>query len=134
MPNSLADKFKRWGQLGERAKLVLDQAPGVAPNHKALEEELARLVALEHEHGSITAKLRKATRLRDEAAERVRKLRNRVVAGLQAHFGPESEELIEYGVSPRKRRVRRKAERPPEGSGGGTAPPGTTPTAAVPKS
>jgi len=42
----------------------------------------------------------------------VRLLNNRVVAGLQAHFGPESERLIEFGIPPRKRRKRRKTELP----------------------
>lgn len=38
----------------------------------------------------------------------MRLLNNRLVAGLQAHFGPEHERLIAFGVPPRRRRPNRK--------------------------
>ena len=110
---SMADKFKHWEKLRDRAKLLLEEVPHLRVDHTAFEDALRKVQELDQEQGSVTGKLREITRLRDEAAERTRKLRNRVVATLQGHFGPESERLIEFGVSPRTGRARKKAEAPP---------------------
>jgi hypothetical protein len=117
-PNSLADKLKDWSQLRDRIKPLLGEVPHLQSDHAAFELELAGLIALDQRQEAITAELRRTTRLRDEAVERARKLRNRLSAGLQSHFGPESEQLIEFAVSPRKKRSRRtKGEKPPAAGG-----------------
>ena len=42
----------------------------------------------------------------------MRLLNNRLVAGLQAHFGPEHERLVAFGVPPRRRRANRNKKGP----------------------
>jgi hypothetical protein len=121
-PNSLADRLKRWEQLRDTVPSILEQAPHMREDYTAFAAALATLIELEHTQEASTARLREATRLRDEQDIRVRLLNNKVVAGLQAQFGPEQERLIEFGIPPRRRRKPRKKEQP-------TAPPATPQTA-----
>lgn len=107
---SYADRLKKWEQLRDAIPKVFEEAPFLREDHAAFDQALKQLVELEHEQEAATARLREATRLRVEQDDRVRLLNNRLVAGLQAHYGPESERLIEYHIPPRKRRRRRKSE------------------------
>ncbi|HVF58669.1 MAG TPA: hypothetical protein VNJ70_02480 [Thermoanaerobaculia bacterium] len=112
IPRSLADRLKKWEQLRDKVPTVLEQTPHLREEHANFDQALKQLVLFEHEQEAATARLREATRLRDEQDNRVRLLNNRLVAGLQAHFGPESERLIEFAIPPRRRRRRRKSELP----------------------
>lgn len=107
-PRSLADRLKKWEQLRDTVPGVLEEAPHLRDDHATFDQALKQMVALEHEQEAATARLREATRLRDEQDERMRLLKNRLVAGLQAHFGPESERLIEFSIPPRRKRTRRR--------------------------
>jgi len=107
-PKSLADRLKKWEQLRDTVPQVLAEAPHMQTDHTDFDQALKALVLLEHDQEAATARLREATRRRDEQAVRVRLLNNRLVAGLQAHFGPEHERLIAFGVPPRRRRANRK--------------------------
>lgn len=111
-PNSLADRLKRWEQLRDTVPSILEQAPHLREDYTAFAAALATLIELEHAQEAATARLREATRLRDEQDDRVRQLNNKVVAFLQAEFGPDHERLFEFGVPPRRRRRSRKKEQP----------------------
>jgi len=110
IPRSLADRLKKWEQLRDKVPTVLEETPHLREEHTNFDQALKQLVLFEHQQETATARLREATRLRDEQDKRVRLLNNRLVAGLQAHFGPESERLIEFAIPPRRRRRRRKSE------------------------
>lgn len=113
-PKTLAGRMVLWIQLRDRARPLLAEVPHLQSDHTTFELELAGLLALDQQQETVTASLRETTRLRDEAVERVNELRNRLAAGLQAHFGPKSEKLIEFGVSPRKKRARRRKGEEPQ--------------------
>ena len=112
VPNALADKLKKWQQLRDTLPQLLEEAPHLRADHVAFDAALEQLIALEHGQEAATAKLREATRLRDEQIERVRQLNSRLVAGAQAHLGPEHERLIAFSISPRRRRRGRKKAEP----------------------
>ncbi len=113
-PNSLAERLKGWILLRDRMKPILADVPHLQADFAAFETELATLISLDQQQESITARLRDTTKLRGQSDVRVNKLRNRLAPGLQAHLGPDSELLLEFGITPRKRRRRRKKEEQPK--------------------
>lgn len=121
-PNSLADRLKLRTLLRDRVRPLLGELTHLATDHATFEQELASLVTLDQLQQSLTADLRETTRLRDEADGRVTKIRNRLAAGLQAQYGPDSEKLIEFGINPRRRRRGRKKEEEPPVAGGTAGP------------
>ncbi len=108
VPSTRAGRLDKWYLLRDKLKPRLDELPHLQVDHAGFEQELVQLVRLDQQQETITAELRETTRLRDESETRASKHRNRLVAGLQHHFGHESEKLIEFGINPRKRRSRRK--------------------------
>ena len=107
-PGSLGETMAVWKALASNAKTVLDEMPHVAADHKAFEEAIAKVEASMAEQDILSARATALVHLRREDVARARSLRNKVVAQLQGRFGTESEKLREFGLKPRKRKVKPK--------------------------
>lgn len=83
---------------------------------------------------ALKGRLKEITRLRQEAERRGQALRSRIVAQLQGKLGFTNENLLAFGITPRKAGRRRAAPESPatalkKDAAQGTAAPATTTTA-----
>jgi hypothetical protein len=98
------------------------------PQVQPLQVELEALIGEAHDVDGrqelAWGQARDLTRQRQDIEKRGEDLRRRIASHLRGTFGFTSEQLVQFGVNPRPRVIRRKktAETP--------APPPTTPTAA----
>ncbi len=107
-PKSIRESLVDWQQMLDNLAPRLGELPHLRPLHDDLAALLAAATALETERSRQEARLREVNHERQLSHRQGRDLRNRLVAGLQGTFGPESEELIEFGIKPRPREVRRR--------------------------
>jgi hypothetical protein len=114
-PGSLGETVAVWKALASNARTVLADMAHVVPDHTAFEESIAKVEASMAEQDILSARATALVHLRREDVARARSLRNKVVAHLQGKFGTESEKLREFGLKPRKRKVKpRPVEEEPE--------------------
>ncbi|HEX5761481.1 MAG TPA: hypothetical protein VF121_20030 [Thermoanaerobaculia bacterium] len=79
---------------------LLEQTPHLREEHANFDQALKQLVVFEHEQEAATARLREATRRRDQQDNRVRLLNNRLVAFSVCHFGGPPRVLEQAAVTP----------------------------------
>ncbi|HEX9943355.1 MAG TPA: hypothetical protein VGG03_15155 [Thermoanaerobaculia bacterium] len=91
---------------------LLAEMPHLTPEHGELEAFLKDVQSLHNRQQELTGQLRQATRLRREAEQRGLDLRGRVAAQLRGKLGFKNEQLLKFGIPPRRKRVRRKPEEP----------------------
>jgi hypothetical protein len=108
MPENLKHKIGQWHSLVGNLTAHLHELPNLAEDHAELAALLVEANELEAEQKLCEAKLREVNRRRYDLAARGRSLRNRLAVGLQSAYGLESERLIEFGVKPRPRVIRRE--------------------------
>jgi chromosome segregation ATPase len=99
--------------LSAKLKLLLGEMPHLKEESESLDGMIVELKGLSHEQEDLKGRLREMTRLRREAEQRSQELRSRIVAQLQGKLGFTNENLIAFGINPRKTR-RRRATQPPE--------------------
>jgi len=92
---------------------LLAEMPHLSPEHAELEAFLEEVETLYHHQKELTGELRKTVRLRQEAELRGQDLRSRVAAQLRGKLGFTNEQLLGFGVPPRRKAVRRRSEEPP---------------------
>jgi len=99
----------------------LDEDAPEFPELKAARAKLGvmyeRLQALYTEQAALTAAKQTATREIRTLLEEGRSTANFLRLGLQTHYGKTSEQLVEFGIQPFRRRSRRKKQ-PAPGNGG----------------
>ena len=95
--------------LSTNLKPHLADMPHLQDESEGLEALIAEAKTLRNEQVVLTGRLREITRLRQEAQRQSQDLRSRVVAQLRGKLGFENENLIGFGIPPRKR-SRKKAE------------------------
>ena len=76
-----------------------------------LDQLVTNAKSLDQEQQTLTGRLREITRLRKEAEQNSHDLRSRVAAQLRGKLGFKNENLIAYGITPRKR-ARKKPTKP----------------------
>ena len=92
---------------------LLTEMPHLTPEHTELVSFLADLRSLNTRQKELTGQLRRTIRLRQEAEVRGQDLRSRVAAQLRGKLGFKNEQLLKFGVPPRRQRVRRSSEETP---------------------
>lgn len=92
---------------------LLTEMPHLAPEHTELVSFLDDVRSLNARQKELTGQLRQTTRLRREAEVRGQDLRSRVAAQLRGKLGFKNEQLLKFGVPPRRKRVRRSSSETP---------------------
>lgn len=95
--------------LSSNLKPLLAEMPLLKEESDALDALIDRSKSLGNEQQVLTGRLREITRLRIEAQRESLLMRGRVAALLRGKLGFENENLIGFGVPPRKR-FRKKPE------------------------
>lgn len=104
---------------------MLAENPHLAPEHAELVAFLTDAKALQARQGDLRGQKQETTRLRREAEIRGQDVFGRVAALLRGKLGFKNENLLKFGIPPRKRVRRPKQEGPaPPASGGSTPTPG----------
>jgi hypothetical protein len=96
--------------LNSTLKPQLPEMPHLQDESTGLETLIEEAKTLSNEQQVLSGRLREITRLRREAELRSHDLRSRIVAQLRGKLGFKNENLLGYGIAPRKR-VRKKAEK-----------------------
>jgi hypothetical protein len=91
---------------------LLAEMPHLAPEHAELVAFVNDAHSLNTRQQELTGDLRQTTRQRREAELRGQDLRSRVAALLRGKLGFKNEELLKFGIPPRRKRARRKTEEP----------------------
>ena len=121
--NSFAAKVINWELIRTNIQPHLVEMPHARPLLTELEGVITEARELDSIQEVARGQLRDLTRRRQEVEQRGEKLRNRLAAHLKGSFGFTSEQLIQFGINPRPRVIRRKkpaepATPPPEVEGG----------------
>jgi len=97
-----------WEVLRDSLGSQLDAFPFLAADHEALKALILEAKALETQRELERSALRDTNHKRAEAVKRGRELTGRIGTMLRGSFGPVSEKLIEFGLKPRPREIRRR--------------------------
>ena len=104
--NSFADDTGDWSQL----LLSVGKRDGEVPFLKELLAELRLILdtvtKLDTERLQLKARSQQISRDLDALRNRGRNVAGRVRSGLKTQYGTDSEQLTEFGVNPRRRKVR----------------------------
>ncbi len=101
--------------LKEALVPLLGEVPHLNAENTELEAFLSEIKSLRTRQKELTSQLREVVRLRREAETRGEDLRSRVAAQLRGKLGFKSEQLLKFGIPPRRKRARRKTEETPTG-------------------
>lgn len=96
--------------LNSTLKPQLPEMPHLQDESTGLDTLIVEAKTLSNEQEVLRGRLREITRLRREAELRSQDLRSRIVAQLRGKLGFNNENLLGYGIAPRKR-VRKKSEK-----------------------
>lgn len=91
----------------------LAEMPHLATEHGELTAFLTEVKSLNARQKNLTGELRQITRLRQEAELRGQDLRSRVAALIRGKLGFKNENLLAFGIPPRRKTRRKKAEEEP---------------------
>jgi hypothetical protein len=121
--------------LNATLKPQLTDMPHLKQDSDDLDQIVTNTKSLDQEQQTLKGRLREITRLRKEAEQSSNNLRSRVVAQLQGKLGFTNENLLSYGITPRKRTRKKPAKQDPPPPVVTPAPPpahGTTAQSAAP--
>jgi hypothetical protein len=107
---------------------LLAGMPHLSGEHAELGEFLDEVKILNLRQSDLTGALRQVTRLRRAAELRGQDLRSRVAAQIRGKLGFTNQELLKFGIAPRRKALRRRSEDP----SGTTTPATPTVPAATP--
>jgi hypothetical protein len=114
-PKTHKENLVTWRTMLANLAPLLDQMPHLREQHAAFSALVERAERLEAQQSRCKAKLQRVNQERTAAALQGRRMRNRIAEGLRGVLGPESPQLIAFGVPPRPENQRRnrttKAER-----------------------
>ena len=98
--------------LSSRLKAQLEEMPHFKGDSESLDALIVELKGLDIEQQALKSRLREITRLRQEAERRGQSLRSRIVAQLQGKLGFTNENLLAFGITPRRKPGRRRTATP----------------------
>jgi hypothetical protein len=104
--SSVAEHSLEWSQLLTSVGTNAEDVPYLADLTAELERVLESITALETERLALTARRQQITRDLENLKNRGRILAARVRSGLKTKYGFGSEKLTEFGIRPRRRRLR----------------------------
>lgn len=99
--------------LSSTLKPQLDEMPHLKGESESLDALIAELKDLNSQQHALKGHLQEIIHLRQDAERRGQALRSRIAAQLQGKLGFTNENLLSFGIIPRKAR-RRRATQPPE--------------------
>jgi hypothetical protein len=115
-----SQSFQKIVSLTELLNSTLKQQLTEMPHLKGESEDLDKLItevkALDQEQETLRGRLKEIVRLRQDAERRGTDLRSRVAAQLQGKLGFTNENLLGFGIKPRKRERKKSTRKvkPPE--------------------
>jgi regulator of replication initiation timing len=89
--------------LNATLKPQLTEMPHLKPESDDLDKLMSEVKSLDQEQQSLRGRLQEITRLRKEAEQRSVDLRSRVAAQVRGKLGFTNENLLAFGIPPRKR-------------------------------
>lgn len=98
--------------LNTSLKPQLTDMPHLKQDSDDLDQLITNAKSLDQEQQSLTGRLREIIRLRKEAEQNSNDLRSRVAAQLRGKLGFTNENLLAYGITPRKRTRKKPAQNP----------------------
>jgi hypothetical protein len=105
--NSFASKVTSWEILATNLQPYLEGMPHLQGFYEQLLVLILLARGLDSQQESARAQARELTRRRQEAEREGENMRSRIAAHLRATFGFTSEQLVQFGINPRPRVVRR---------------------------
>jgi hypothetical protein len=112
--NIFAAKTNGWELMSTNLKPHLADMPFLQPIAADLETVISDAKALDTDQEVARKRLSDIIHKRQDVEKRGEKLRIRLSAHLKGSFGYTSDELIQFGITPRPRVIRRKKVTPPE--------------------
>jgi hypothetical protein len=97
-----ADTLRRLELLNDNLRPLVPEMPETRAAQARLEIVVAALLRLDAEQSELRGQLLETTRMRRETMEEGEEVRGRIASVLRARFGPQSAELIGFGVKPRR--------------------------------
>jgi chromosome segregation ATPase len=94
--------------LSSTLKPLLETMPHLQEESESLDELIAELKGLDTQQQALKGRLQEITHLRQVVERRGQALRSRIAAQLQGKLGFTNENLISFGINPRKAGRRRK--------------------------
>jgi hypothetical protein len=133
MPGQSFQKIVAYCELLE-SKLtpLLPEMPHLKDESESLGVLVVELKGISHEQEDLKGRLREMTRRRREAERKSQDLRSRIAVQLQGKLGFTNENLIAFGITPRKTTRRRRATKPPVEVPSGGAKKNAAPVVPVP--
>jgi hypothetical protein len=110
---SLAERFSRWQVLANNLKDSARATPAVAEELAEMDSLLTEARGLQDRQAQIRGQSREITKQLVDIARRGDKVRRRLGAILQGKLGFTNEELIRYGIRPRRLPIRRRKKDEP---------------------
>lgn len=112
MANTVRDRYARLQSLAQNVAANLTEMPDLAANHTAFEQLVNRIRDSLAEQDAISARLSQLIGARREDMKLATEMRLRLAGQIQGHLGTANERLKEFGIKPRRQRLRRKGTTP----------------------
>ncbi|HEY0782766.1 MAG TPA: hypothetical protein VGE98_09945, partial [Thermoanaerobaculia bacterium] len=109
---SFADFTNAFSHLSAALTANSQDLPQLAAQHEALKAALATASTLSSRRDAVRADLQQATADLKAQMTLARAAYSRLRHGLRQQYGPTSDKLVEFGVKPAGRRVKKKATPP----------------------
>jgi hypothetical protein len=110
--NSFAAKKNSWELLSANMRPHLTDMPFLQPMAAELDGVITEANVLDSEQELARKRLSDIIHRRQELEKQGEKIRTRIGAHLKGNFGFTSDELIQFGIAPRPRVIRRKKPAP----------------------
>lgn len=110
--DSFGEKLSSWELIDTNLEPHLAEMPHIEPIVTELKGVITEAKSIESEQELVRGRLRDLVRRRQEVEKKGENLRRRAAAHLKGTFGFTSEQLIQFGIAPRPRRVVRKNRKP----------------------
>lgn len=111
-PTSIPDITDDWQQLLGAYIANASELQSVESLSRELTETLTQLQEYGLQEKASRAERQQFTKLRQETIQRGKELASRLRAGIKAVYGAKNEKLVEFNISPFRRRVRSKGKEP----------------------
>lgn len=111
-PTSIPDITDDWQQLLGAYVANASELQSVEALSRQLTETLTQVQEYGLQEKARRADRQQFTKLRQETIQRGKEIASRLRAGIKAVYGGKSEKLVEFGISPFRRRVRSKEKEP----------------------
>jgi hypothetical protein len=107
---SYKENLVDWQTLAENLAPRLGDMPHLAADQKALSDLVTQAHILQDQRDAHKASLQDLNQQRRTLAAEAKRVQNRLASVLRGTFNSDSEKLVEFGVKPRRKTVRRTRE------------------------